>query len=444
MKISTQTAPPGLQAAAWHLLLGWVIAVPLLFFAANGTLIPEQGAVAFRATATEDPGGGSLAHRLGLAIVISICALLVFSRLPAVSSISQRMKTLVAFPILTLLSSLWSLQPKQSMVSGVILLVFTLFVLYIGSNFAPPRQFELLILGGGIALSLSIALVLFAPAIGKTAEGWRGIFGHKQNCAAAATLFLVTGMHWRPSGIFQQMFRVIYVAMCAILIVMSQSRTGWGLAVMAVCLSVTLRLLQRIPAKDALLVVFAGAPVVAGLSYLIARFASLLLSGVGKDPTLSQRTIIWAAVWNEVARHPWLGYGYKAFWAGLKGPSLNVVLTSGWVLAQAQSGYLDTWVQLGVSGVLLVALIVGQAVRNGARSFRGSGQDSYVRWCIVVIVCALVYNIGESALGTVGLIWFLFLLACVGLSETARAMYSGAVREEHPVCLFPSRELLAE
>ena len=128
MKISTQTAPPGLQAAAWHLLLGWVIAVPLLFFAANGTLIPEQGAVAFRATATEGPVAAR-SPRLGLAIVFSICAFLVFSRLPAVSSISQRMKTLVAFPILTLLSSLWSLQPKQSMVSGVILLVFTLFVL---------------------------------------------------------------------------------------------------------------------------------------------------------------------------------------------------------------------------------------------------------------------------------------------------------------------------
>ncbi len=121
------------------------------------------------------------------------------------------------------------MQPKQSMVSGVILLVFTLFVLYIGSNFAPPRQFESLFPGGGIALSLSIALVLFAPAIGKTAEGWRGIFGHKQNCAAAATLFLVTGMH-RDFYTFQQMFRVIYVAMCAILIVMSQIRdSGLGL-----------------------------------------------------------------------------------------------------------------------------------------------------------------------------------------------------------------------
>jgi hypothetical protein len=83
-----------------------------------------------------------------------------------------------------------------------------------------------------------------------------------------------------------------------------------------------------------------------------------------------------------------------------------------------------------VSGVLLIVLTVGQAVRNGARCFRESGQDSYVRWCIVVIVCALAYNIGESSLGMVSLVWFFFLLACVGLNETARAMRQATPPEE--------------
>jgi hypothetical protein len=53
-----------------------------------------------------------------------------------------------------------------------------------------------------------------------------------------------------------------------------------------------------------------------------------------------------------------------------------------------------------------------------------------VRWCIVVIVCALAYNIGESSLGMVSLVWFLFLLACVGLKETARAMHQATPPEE--------------
>ena len=100
-----------------------------------------------------------------------------------------------------------------------------------------------------------------------------------------------------------------------------------------------------------------------------------------------------------------------------------MVLTSGWVLAQAQSGFLDTWVQLGVSGIILIALIVSQAALNGLRCFRGTENDNYVRWCIVVIICALAYNIGESSLGAISLVWFLFLLACVGLSETAHGLH---------------------
>ncbi len=213
LKDSPLTVPVNEPTAAWHLLLGWVISIPLLFFATDGTLIPETGAVAYRATATEG-GGGSAAHQLGLAIVFFICGVLIFSRLSAVSSVSQRMKTVVAYPILALVSSVWSLQPQQSIISGVILLLFTLFALYFGTSFETQRQFELLVLAGGLALALSIMVAVFMPAMGAGEEGWRGIFGHKQNCAGAATLLLITGIHWRPSGIYQRMFRVIYVLMC--------------------------------------------------------------------------------------------------------------------------------------------------------------------------------------------------------------------------------------
>jgi exopolysaccharide production protein ExoQ len=420
LKAFAQTEAATGAKPVWHLLLGWMICIPLLFFATDGTLIPETGAVAYRATATGG-GGGSVAHQLGLAIVFFICSALIVSRLPAVSSIGQRTKMLVAYPVLALLSSAWSLQPQQSIVSGVILLLFTLFALYFGVNFTPQRQFELLVMAGGMAVVLSILLAVFVPSMGSGAEGWRGIFGHKQNCAGATTLILVTGIHWRPAGFYQRAFRVLYVVMAIGLIVMSKSRTGWGLALLAMCLSGGIALLQKLRAKDALFVGLCTIPVVAALIFGGLEAAPLILSGIGKDPTLSQRTIIWAAVWKEIARHPLLGYGYKGFWTGLKGASLNVVLTSGWVLAQAQNGVLDTWVQLGVSGVVLFAVVVGQAIRNGIRCFRGTGRDSYVRWCIVVILCGLGYNVGESSLGIVSLVWFLFLLACIGLNETAHA-----------------------
>ena len=95
-KNRSQATGAALPVSVWHLLLGWVISIPLLFFALTGRSCPK-GAHSIRATATAD-GGGSFAHRVGLFVVASICAVLILSRLPAVSSIGQRTKTIVAFP----------------------------------------------------------------------------------------------------------------------------------------------------------------------------------------------------------------------------------------------------------------------------------------------------------------------------------------------------------
>ena len=77
--------------------------------------------------------------------------------------------------------------------------------------------------------------------------------------------------------------------------------------------------------------------------------------------------------------------------------------------------------------LVLITLVTSQAVWNGIRCFSSSGEDRYVRWCIVMIVCTLVYNIGESSLGMIHLVWFIFLLACLGLQQTAQGMHAEAV-----------------
>jgi O-antigen ligase len=421
MSNSMDVLPRRSPAPMWHLLIGWVIVLPLLFFSTNGKIVPDNGDVS---TSMAEAAGSSLSHRLGLGLICFLCSVLIFARLPAVFALGQRTKVLLGLPILALISSAWSDSARQSIVSAVILLVFTLFALYIASSFDSTGQFELLMLSGGVALVISIGLSLFVPALGAPGHNWRGIFAHKQNCAAVCTLLLVTAFHWRASGSNQKIFRALYAVMCCAMILMSQSRTGWGLAIIALGLSASLRLLQKMPIRDALFTGMIVCGIVAVIAYAVFANAALLLPAVGKDPTLSERTVIWSAVWTTIAKQPVLGYGYGAFWTGLQGPSLNIVLISGWALAQAQNGFLDIWLQVGISGVLLILLATGQAARDALRCFRGSGRDNHVRWCIVVIITTLLYNIGESSLGMVQLVWFLFLLACIGLKQAAMAKHS--------------------
>jgi O-antigen ligase len=399
--------------------LGWVLLVPMLYIAVDGVLIPRTGDVSFVATG-EDPGS-SASHKITLALFGLTCLLLIALRSAPVLALGRRVKLLLAFPILAILSCAWSAEPWQSIVSGVVLLMFTLFAVYVGSRLSFQRQFELIMLVGAVALPLSIALAILVPAMGTDSTGWRGILVSKQNCSAVCTLWLITALHWKCSGLYQRIFRAMYIAMCGVLIVMSQSRTGWALALGALLLSGAIWLLQRIPAKQALALLLLGLAVAAVAIYGMYTYAPTILTFVGKDSTLSQRTTIWAAAWQAALQHPILGYGFAAFWRGLYGPSQNLVLIAGWGLAQAQDGFLDVWLGIGLVGVAVIAAMAGQALRNAFRSIYSERNQAYVRWCIVVIVCTLLFNIGESSIGLFRMTWFLFLLACIGLNQVATA-----------------------
>ena len=414
----------------WHLALPWLLLVPVFYIAANGTFIPHSGAI--DTAATGQAAGTDAAHKLSVAFVSILSLALIAFRFPPVFALAQRLKLLLAFPLLAIASFAWSAEPQQSIISGGILFIFTAFAIYVASRFQFHRQLEFLMLAGALCLTASIAFALFVPSAGVSEAGWRGIFGHKQLCAAMSMLFLITALHWTCIGIHQKLFRATFILMSLVLIVMSKSRTGWALTLVALLLSLAFWLLQRVPQKQALLFVLIAIPIAAAGLYVIYLLSPGLLASVGKDSTLSQRTIIWAAAWQAAIRHPLLGYGFAAFWKGLYGPSQSIVLLAGWGLQQAQNGFLDIWLGIGFVGLALLLLIVGQALRNAVRCFHSAADPAYVRWCLVVIVCSLLYNVGESSMGLINLNWFLFLLAAIGLAQSAafKVHFNSAYQED--------------
>jgi exopolysaccharide production protein ExoQ len=404
------------ELPVWRFVLGWLVVIPLLFFM-NSALTFGKSESALRVTATD----ASPLHRLGMAFVGLLCGLLVLSRWRQVFSLCQRAKLLLALPALALISCLWSQDPSQTLSSSIGLTVMTLFALYLYGEFSHTRQFELLMLAGGLALPASLALVALAPSMATSGDAWLGLFGHKQNAGIISIILLVTALHWKPSNLPQRLLQWVCATLSVAFIVMARSRTGWALALAAVLLTWIISLLQRLPSKDALAISMLSIPAISAVAYVVHEYAGLLLNTVGRDPTLDERTIIWRAVWGAITKHPLLGYGWSAFWGTrLNGESVNIILAAGWQLEQAQDGFLDLCLGVGVCGVLLVVLMTLQAMKSGAGCFRAQGESTYVRWCIVMIASTLIYNVGESTLGLSHLSWLLFLLACIGLKETAR------------------------
>jgi O-antigen ligase len=423
MTVLTETPATVRPVPTGKLIRTWFILLPMLYFSNSG----------FPGAADSDTAAGvSRTHQAGLLLVCLISSAFILKRVQVIAAASLRVRLVMALPLLSLLSCLWSVDAKQSLISAVTLLCFTFFAIYLAETFTFNGQLDLIMVTGVVAVTLSILLALFIPSVGATSSGWRGMFTHKQQCAASVTLFLVTALHWKPNRPIQKPLRFIYVLMCLLVIGMSQSRTGWLLTVLALVLSVALWGLQRFAAKDSLFLLLTAIPIAGGILYLLKLAATLILTSVGKDATLSERTVIWAAVWVAITQHPWLGYGYEAFWRGLAGASKNVVLISGWNISQAQSGYLDLWLQFGISGIVLLVLMTGQAARNAISSFRGTDNSVFVRWCVVIIICNLAYNIGESDFGYLRVVWLMFVLACIGLQKEASTVRGARVLPERP------------
>ena len=111
-------------------------------------------------------------------------------------------------------------------------------------------------------------------------------------------------------------------------------------------------------------------------------------------------------------RHLLLGTGYGGFWTHENCAELKQ--RHFWGPHQAHNGYIEIWLQLGLVGLLLFALVVGQALHGVASLFRQDFEQG--RFCLVVLLITLLHNYSEAGFPRpTHLVWFVFLLVVINL-----------------------------
>jgi exopolysaccharide production protein ExoQ len=142
--------------------------------------------------------------------------------------------------------------------------------------------------------------------------------------------------------------------------------------------------------------------------YLVTKF--------GRDITLTDRTYIWHDVYQAASRNPLLGVGYGGFWIGrLANIPWNASMT--WELGQAHSGYIDTYLQLGLIGVFILA---GMLITKIFK-FIGALDEAFDFTCfrITMIITIMFVNVTETAfLRGDHHLWFILQL-CVWMVPSA-------------------------
>lgn len=415
-----------------HLVIAWLLILPLIFFAVGGSFSFEGAGEDAMSGGASLAGLASTGHKLGFlgyvvipGIAYSIVLWLIVVNAKRIVSQALQMKMITLLALLTICSAIWSQDPFRSAYNGVFYLIETLFAFYLVLNFDTEEILSLVMMTGTSICVLSLITVLFFPRFGLTYTArdmgaWHGVFTDRTS-AGECLVFLLS-----PAIIFRRRLynrrHVVYIALVLLMIFMARSATGRVISCLYVALMAMISFLSRFGRRSSLLI---GAAFLTAAALIICvglPYLPLLYEGLGRNATLSGRTGIWALVLRSVAKRPLLGYGFYAFWQGLRGESANVIVGTHWVFGYAHNGILEICLQLGLVGVAVFFATLFQALRNAWFCLR-NGCPPGVEWYVGIIALTIMYNIDESTvLWPNDLLSILYVVACCGLAKAARRL----------------------
>jgi O-antigen ligase len=255
---------------------------------------------------------------------------------------------------------------------------------------------------------------------------WQGIFGQKNICGLEMLTLLLPAFFVKLNHRYGSFLRVLYIATVLLIIAMTRSAGAWIVTALCLTFIALLKVTEQMKRKDAALLSF-GATVVVIIA-AAAAFANFntLMYALGKDPTMTGRTVIWSVLKRAVVKRPLLGYGYQAFWDGLHGESGNVAVelnVSGY--ASAESGVLELCLELGMIGVLLYGAIYLRGVRDAFRCLSRETTPAAL-WYVSILFLVFVSNIeGGLLLSPSNLSCILPFIAFIGLRREAERVSHG-------------------
>jgi len=412
----------------------WVLCAIFLVFASvygfsfeRGSLNSFSGVDSQALEATDQARNAAVNTQAAMVYLLSVACMLPFLK----PIWRQLRRNALIFSVLgwALLSVIWSDVPSTSAVNAMRMAINLILVLYLFERYSANDIQKLILLVGCVAAAGSILMVFVFPQYGLQSRGlealgaWEGIFGQKNICGLEMLILLLPAFFVKLNGIYARLLRAGYIVTVLIIIAMTRSAGAWIVSSLCLGFVVLLKLVTRMPRKDAAVVVVAIAGAAAAAGFMVLANYDTLMYALGKDPTMTGRTVLWAGLVRLAMNRSILGYGYVAFWQGLNGPSRFLALQMNWLgLAGAESGPLEMWLELGIVGLLLYVTVFLRAVKDAIYCV-GRGASPAALWYISILFYVLATNIeGGLLLTPSDLACILPFVAFVGLRREAQRM----------------------
>lgn len=156
-----------------------------------------------------------------------------------------------------------------------------------------------------------------------------------------------------------------------------------------------------------------------GIAILCAQILfnvyEVILRALGRDPTLTDRTLVWADL-LEVKINPIIGTGFESFWLGERLEHMQSLWSFG--PNQAHNGYLETYLNLGLVGLLLLIILLVSTLLKCLRGIQY--KIAWESYCIGFFFAIVIYNWTEAAFKTTHPIFFMFYIITITLRNSTQ------------------------
>lgn len=383
---------------------------------------------------------GSPVDRLFFAVLLiaAICVLVYRGR--RVLTFLKANGVLLAYFLFCLVSVVWSSFPGVALkrwIKSIADVAMVLVVITDEQPVAALRRFFSRV--GFVLIPASLLFIKYYPQYSRGYDPWSGMpsnFGValNKNVLGVTTFVLLLGAAWRVLALLRSdenpphrrrhlLAQGALLALGVYLLTFADSDTstvGFVLGA-GLLLATSLRLFRRnakaIHVLVCSLVLIVGSLVTLGGFGVIAR-------ALGRNSHLTGRTDIWAAV-IPLAPNPLVGAGFESFWLSPVVQQRLWQLFPNLPLNEAHDGYIEVYLELGLVGLGLIALLLLDGYRRAVKAFRREPMLGGL--LIAYVVSIIVYSIAEAGFRMMDPSWIFLLFAIIQASGIA----AGAQASDH-------------
>lgn len=288
------------------------------------------------------------------------------------------------------LSLAWSVEPERTLKelrNEILYAGLALWMCYVAAQARESRRVVLPIVGAAVVLLCALALYSFPQGLVRNGERWHGGSGNLSMIVLTVLPCILM------AGWYGHRHRLAVLRNCSIALFIlvlgaaytTLNRTVWfGIAVELVLIAALVALREGMPSSPrtrafgALVVILA----IGGAGLMSAMTRAEREKDIGSALVVvdDARLALWPVVMEHIKERPLLGYG---FGPGQLRQPLHAQFNNR-LLWHAHNLFLETVVQLGITGLVLLLILLGATVREAWTLARSS--DALARACGIALL----------------------------------------------------------